>query len=385
VIALVTILEAREAETVASLATVDQVSGGAANDPPSVLSPEGWRAVSTQCTGEKPFAIRIVHPPCPRGIQMQSYSLRRVLRCGLASAILASTACGSDGGTAGIDGSNSGGTHITAKIDGAAWGGGASSFATAVQAQAGAYVISATQTSSTQSITMTISLANIRGPGTYPLGVGPQVPGGSVILATATNGWTSPMSGADGSITITSLSATQIAGTFNFVVSGSAGTRTVTDGDFNVPITTIGTVGALPDNAGSTFSVTLGGAAWNAAFVQGNVTQSSQQGVGSTLTIATTNSTRGVGFLLTGVTGPGTYTLGNTGTVTRQLSVTNVTNSLSNMWSSIGAGASGSVVITSMTASRIKGTFSATLVPSPGSSTTGNLVVTNGAFDVGLP
>jgi len=294
-------------------------------------------------------------------------------------------ACGSDGGTAGIDnGSNSGGTHMTAKIDGVAWGGGSASFITAVQALPGAYSITATQTSASQAVTMTISLANIRGTGTFPLGVGPQVPGGSVILATSTNSWSSPMSGADGSITITSLTATQIAGTFNFTVAGSSGTRTVTEGDFNAPITRIGTVGAIPDNAGSTFSVTLGGSAWNAAFVQGSVTTSSQPGVGQTLVVASTNSTRGVSITLTGVTGPGTYALGNSGAVTRQMTVTNVTNPLSNMWSSIGAGASGSVIITSMTASRVKGTFSATLVPTPGSTTTGNMVVTNGAFDVGL-
>jgi hypothetical protein len=320
---------------------------------------------------------------------MQSQTLRRMLRVSLASAVLTSLACGSDNGVAGIDtGSSSGGTHMTAKIDGAAWGGGTASFVTAVQVLPGAYTISATQTSASQSITIAISLANIRGPGTYPLGVGPQVPGGSVILSTTTSGWSSPMSGADGSITITTLSATQIAGTFNFTVTGAvtgaAGTRTVTDGDFNAPITRTGTIGAIPDNAGSTVTVTLGGSTWNAAFVQGSVTTSSQTGGGSTVTVASTNSTRGVTFTLTGVTGPGTYTLGNSGTVTRQLGVTNVTNPLANMWSSLGAGSSGSVIITSMTTTRIKGTFSATLAPAPGSTTTGNLVVSNGTFDVGV-
>lgn len=316
---------------------------------------------------------------------MQSQTLRRILRVSLASAVLMSTACGGDSGVAGVDGgSNSNGTHMTAKIDGAAWGGGTASFITAVQVLPGAYSISATQTSAAQSVTINISLANIRGTGTYPLGVGPQVPGGSVILSTATAAWSSPMSGADGSITITSLSATQIAGTFNFTVTGSTGTKTVTDGDFNAPVTKVGTIGAIPDNAGSTLNVTIGGAAWNGAFVQGSVTTSTQVGVGPTLIIASTNSTRGVSITLTGVTGPGTYALGNTGTVTRQLAVSNVTNPLTNMWSSIGAGASGSVIITSMTATRVRGTFSATLVPTPGSSTTGNLVVTNGAFDVGL-
>ena len=192
------------------------------------------------------------------------------------------------------------------------------------------------------------------------------------------------MSGADGSITITSLTATQMSGTFNFVVTGSAGSRTVTDGDFSVTVKALTTIGPIPDNAGSTLSVTLGGAPWNAAFVQGNITNSPLLGAGF-LQISSTNSMRGVSITLSGVTGPGTYALGNTGTVTRQIGVTNVANPLSGMWTSIGSGASGSVVITTMTATRIKGTFTATLVPAAGSTTAGNLAVTNGTFDVGLP
>jgi hypothetical protein len=317
---------------------------------------------------------------------MQSQTLRRVLRCSLAAAAITAAACGgSDGGPAGIDGGSSSGFTMTAKIDGAAWAASNPAFINAVQSTAGTYVISGSQNSATQSVVMTITLANIRGPGTYPLGVGPQVPGGSVVLANTSTGWSSPMSGADGSITITTLNATQMAATFNFVVTGPAGTRTVTDGNFNVAVRSLTTTGAIPDNAGSALTATIGGTTWNAAFIQGNVTTNALFGPGQFFTIASTNSTRGVSITLSGVTGPGTYTLGNTGTVTRQLTVSNVTNPLANMWTSIGTGASGSVIITSMTATRIKGTFSATLVPAAGSTTVGNLVVANGTFDVGLP
>jgi hypothetical protein len=313
---------------------------------------------------------------------MHSQTLRGILRSSLPSVVLIAAACGGGGDIAGTGDTNSGGVHMTAKIDGTPWASGAA-FITVVQVLPGAYAITGTQSSTTNAITMTISLANIRGPGTFPLGVGPGVPGGSVILANSSTGWASPMSGADGSITITSLTDTQIAGTFNFVVTGSAGTRTVTDGDFVASIKKLSTIGAIPDNAGSTFNATIGGSTWNAAFVSGGVTTSALSPV-PTLAIGATNSTRGVMITLTGVTGPGTYTLGNSGSVTRQMGVTNVANPFSNMWTSVGGGASGSVIITSMTATRIKGTFSATLVPSPGSATTGNLTVANGVFDIGF-
>src|SRR3569833_1662445 len=99
---------------------------------------------------------------------MQSQPLRRVLRCSLAVGVLSSFVCGSDGGTAGIDGgSNSGGLHMTATIDGSAWTASNPAFINAIQATPGGYIITGIQSSATQAITMTISLANIRGPGTY--------------------------------------------------------------------------------------------------------------------------------------------------------------------------------------------------------------------------
>ena len=313
---------------------------------------------------------------------MQSQTFRRVLRHSVVSAIFLSSACGSDGGIAGTDGgSNSGRLHMTAKIDGTAWVASDAAFIAAVQVMPGDYSITGTQSSTTNAITMTISLANIRGPGTYPLGVGPSVPGGSVILANSSTGWSSPMTGADGSITITSLSDTEISGKFNFVVTGSAGAKTVTDGDFTASVKKLTTIGPIPDNAGSTFNATIGGSPWNAAFVSGSL-RTNAFGV-TLLTIAATNSVRGIGITIDGVTSPGTYTLGSS-TTTRQMSITNVTNSSSNMWTSMAPGASASVVITSITATRIKGTFSATLVPAPGSSTAGNLIVANGTFDIGL-
>jgi hypothetical protein len=196
------------------------------------------------------------------------------------------------------------------------------------------------------------------------------------------------MSGADGSITITSLSTTEIAGTFSFVVTASLSgttpaTRTVTEGDFRLPVKQLVAIGAIPDNAGSTLTMSANGSAFNGAFVQANLNTISGS-PGQFLIVQSTNSTRGFGFTLSGVTGPGTYALGNTSTVTRQMQFSLVSNVLANMWSSVGPGSSGSVIITSLTATRIKGTFSGVLGPTPGTSSPGTATITNGVFDIGI-
>jgi len=183
------------------------------------------------------------------------------------------------------------------------------------------------------------------------------------------------------------VSSTAIAGRFNFTVTGltggATGTRTITDGDFSLNVKQLVAIGAIPDNAGSTLTATIGGTTWNGAFVQANVNTITGT-AGNLVIIQATNSLRGFGITLSGVTGPGTYTLGNSGSVTRQMQVTNVLNPLSNIWSSIGVGSSGSVVITSMTQTRIKGTFSGVLGPAPGSNSPGTMTVANGTFDIGI-
>lgn len=45
----------------------------------------------------------------------------------------------------------------------------------------------------------------------------------------------------------------------------------------------------------------------------------------------------------------------------------------------------GSIVITRLTATRVRGTFTATLAPGSGSGAPGPLAVTGGEFDIGLP
>lgn len=292
-------------------------------------------------------------------------------------------ACGGDGGSTGPDGGDPGNARLTARIDGAAWAATAASTSTGVTlVLPGVYTMTGVSAGANP-IVIAISLYNIGGPGTYPIGVGPQVAGGSVVLSNTTGGWASPMTGADGSITISALTATRIAGTFNFTVnalSGSAtGTRTVTDGTFDLEVKANGTVGPLPDNAGSKVSATIGATSFNAAFVAGTLTPGT-----NILSVAANNSVRGIGITITGLTAPGTYPFSSASPV-RSLSVSNVANTLANTWHSNGAGSSGSITVTSITPTRIRGTFSGTLGPAPGTQTTGTITVTNGTFDVGRP
>lgn len=276
---------------------------------------------------------------------------------------------------------NNSGSQLTARIDGAVWRSEAGSELSGVfLAAPGLYVIAGSKVSAGNNYTMAISLANIGGPGTYPLGVGPSVPGGSVVLANQTGGWATANSGADGSITISMLTSTRMTGTFNFTGSattGSAtGTRTVTDGVFDLQVRVQGNVGPLPDNAGSKVSATINGAAWNAAAVSGNLTTIPS----NIFALAAVNSSRGLSITLAGVTGPGTYALSPS--ASRSIGIANATNTLIG-WTSAAAGGSGSVTITSLTATRIQGTFTATLPPAQGTQATGTLTVTSGVFDLG--
>jgi hypothetical protein len=268
---------------------------------------------------------------------------------------------------------------LSASIDGANWTSNAGAETVGVTlALPGMYTIFGSQLGG---FTIAISLANIGGTGTYPLGVGPSVAGGSVILSNTSGGWATVQSGADGSINITTLTVDRIAGTFNFTVSAltgtATGTKTVTNGQFDLRITAAGTIGPLPANAGSKVTATIGGSAWNASTVQGNLTSGQ-----TSFTLVATNNARSLSMGLNGISGPGTYALTNT-SPSRQIGTQSAVSPFP-VWTSNTAGSGGSVVITSITSSRIQGTFSATIGPAAGSSATGTLSIVNGSFSHGF-
>lgn len=285
--------------------------------------------------------------------------------------LLTLAGCGSSPSGPGDGGGDT--SPFTAQIDGTAWSG--LSFTTSGNGSAnGTFTLIGAATSPTQ-ISMSLTLFNIGAPGTYPLGVGSTVPGGTAIVTSGVQSWWTPLSGAAGTVTVTAVSATRITGTFSFVATpfsgGATGSRTVTQGRFDLPVTSTGTV-TVPDNIGSKFGGTLAGSAWNAATVVMVAAPSS-----GTLTIGASNVTHNINMIISGYTGVGTYTL-NTG-VQRMMTV--FLSGTTQSWGGIGVASAGTVTVTSATSTRIKGTYNATL--QPGVGTVGALAL-SGSFEVGL-
>src|SRR5690606_1392769 len=96
---------------------------------------------------------------------------------------------------------------------------------------------------------ISITLMNVPGPGTYPLGTGGGVAGGIAIYADNSGGWATPLNGRAGTITLTTLSDSRATGTLSFTAEanagGATGSRTITNGRFDIPITTNGTIAPL--------------------------------------------------------------------------------------------------------------------------------------------
>jgi hypothetical protein len=277
-------------------------------------------------------------------------------------------ACGSGDTSSGPVGGVAG---FSAKIDGTVWT--PTVAVTAINAAPGFYSITATRVGGTNGYTMVLSLQNIRGPGTYPLGVLPSVLGGTAQLSIPpSGGWSTALNGVAGEVVITTLTATRLVGTFRFdavALSGSTGTRTVTEGAMDIAVN--GSAGVASASQGSRFSGTVG-----SAFAAAGVSTIAS---GQTVTIVATDNTRNLTMSLSGVSGAGTYALSAAAPV-RTVQVSGTTGNALATWGSQIPGGSGSVEITSFTATRIAGTFTGTLAALSGGAT-GTLSL-NGSFDV---
>lgn len=153
----------------------------------------------------------------------------------LASAVLLA-ACGGDGGT----GPSGGGTKsMQASIAGVQWTANAqattAAYANNVLAIAGSDIKAGTTTQ------ININIPGVTTTGTFELG--PNFTG-RLALLTVTTGtsaavWTTALSPATGSISVTTLTASRVAGTFTFTGQASPGTpatgqRAVTSGTFDI-------------------------------------------------------------------------------------------------------------------------------------------------------
>jgi len=295
---------------------------------------------------------------------------------GVTAAAVLWVACGGSGGSGGNNNGGGGGNGaMTASVDGQGFSATTATAAAASSSAGSVYTITGTQVSGSTARSIALSLYNIAGPGTYPLGVNSTNFGGIGSIVDGSSSWTTPLSGVAGTVIVTSLTSSRIAGTFTFTAASAvtpSSTRAVTSGAFDLAIT--GTPGTLQPYQGSSMKATLGTTAWiGATIVVINKTGGVYAFGGTSSPSVTGAGTSSVNIVLTGVTGPGTYPLGPGQS---QLSVTLGSSG----YSSSLSGSSGSVVVTSVDTNRLKGTFSATL-SSPGGPT---LAVSGGTFDIGL-
>lgn len=297
----------------------------------------------------------------------------------LAPLALLGLACGGgDGGDpVGPDPDGNETRWLRAKIDGVDWSVPELALgAAASHTSAGLYVIIGQPTGDHR---LQIVVSNLAEPGVYALGVGANARGGNVTLSLAPSTWTTPLSGSAGSITFTQLSDTLLAGTFAFEVEpvgGVGASKIVTDGEFRLPVTTIGVIGPPAENSWSEVRATVAGSAWNAASIATVFST-------STLSIVAFTDTRTITMTLAEVTGEGVYPISTTVPLRSITAIGDGTDPLVCCWGPYGP-ATGSVTIESLTAARIRGRFEASLEPAPGTQAAGTLTIVSGTFDNGL-
>lgn len=267
---------------------------------------------------------------------------------------------------------------FTATVDGAPFAADENlALAQAVPGVPGSYIIQGSRAlSGSDILSLQLLVYNVGGPGSYPLGAGPTVTGGMGLVSTPTEGWGTPLSGAAGTLEITTLTPQRMAGSFHYsaepTVGPASGTRQVTDGEFDLLLgNATDPLPPLPASAGGFLRGTVGGAAFNAATV-------ATSDFGSNFIVTSTNSTHAVSIVLQSVTAAGDYPLTST-PPSRTMTVQDEGSSA--QWGP-GTGMTGMVTIQSFTADRVIGTFTATLAPLSGTASTIDL---SGSFDLGLP
>jgi hypothetical protein len=277
-----------------------------------------------------------------------------------------------------------GGGSASAQVNGQAFA--PITTASATHAFSGGYNISLNRVQGLDARAININLMNIVGTGTYPLGTGAGVSGGLGIYAEAGGGWGTPLSGDAGTITLSTLTDTRIAGTFSFTAdvlsTGATGVRTITGGAFDLPLTTTGTFAPVPERNRSTLRGTIGGEAYNASTIV------SAGPINNILVVSVSNTKYSLSFAFNGLTAPGTYPVSSIPGVLSSVSVSGPPGGPGNgphcCWSSALSGATGSVVVSSYTSARLQGTFSFTLPSSGIGSGPATLSATGGTFDIGL-
>lgn len=258
-------------------------------------------------------------------------------------------ACGGDSGT-GPDPDDDD-NLFRAEIDGEEWS--ASPLTISAASNTGELpggLIFSGSTTTQPSQALLIHLGRVNGPGTYPLGVNTGTSaGGTLSLVIGSVSWWTPLMGNEGTITITSMSGGRVRGTFSATLqplAGGTGTIEITNGEFNVPINP-GYNEPAADNLGSTTSGTVGGGEFHGATVLGfaeagtvivgastdeyNISITMSPAEVGTLALSSTLPLRTVSVVRTAAFGGGSWGMfqGATGTITiSSISATRIAGSV---------------------------------------------------------
>jgi hypothetical protein len=300
---------------------------------------------------------------------------------------LVTIACGSGGPTAPASGApptssppSAAGT-LTFKVDGS------SATATSITAAYANGILSIGGTDPSRSTTLSFGLTpTSAGTGTYALGPS-SAANAQVLIGNPAAGWQAAVGIGSGTITVSSLTSTAASGTFSFSLvavagSGATGTKAITEGVFSVTFTAVPSPTPTP-SSGSTLSTLIDGVGWSsslsrrATLTNNILTVTGQDTNFRVITLAVPISAG----LEVPPSPPPTITLDFTpavhGVVTMVLGAQN--------WDNGHAGGAGSFTVTSISATRVTGTFTVTVVSNPINPVpvpTAHL--TNGQFDMAL-
>ena len=152
--------------------------------------------------------------------------VRKIAMCGLV--LLLAAACGGDDDDP-LDVNPNDNGSMSARVDGNAF----TAFSTAATFSNGVLAVSGVQVSPSQAITFGVAAT---APGTFTVAQTSAVNG---IYVSGNASWLASGNVGSGTVIITTLNSTRAVGSFNFVMqaqagSGATGTRTITQGAFDV-------------------------------------------------------------------------------------------------------------------------------------------------------
>ena len=234
----------------------------------------------------------------------------------------------------------------------------------------------------TFSLALTPTTAQI---GTYPLGP-LSATNALLLVGNPAQSWNGGVGIGSGSVTITAFTATGATGTFALNLapvsgSGSAGTKVITEGAFNVTFAAVPS--PAPTTSTSSISASINGVAWTSSL-------SRRATLGNNLLTLTGQDTNlRVLTLVLPVSGSLLVPPAQAPTISLTFSPTPfglVSMVLgSQHWDNGFAGGVGTSTITSIAATRVTGTFTVTLVNNPVNVVAVQpAVLTNGQFDMTL-